>query len=137
MFTINFALAKPKVKFILHSCSNWRIHGSNSSFEVEKRINLAVATKEHFLENIDPHIFLKHRTYDVDKEKYLFGLIDMIALKGSFQIPVLFHDEDTVSETIRLFPIFDDAIRRLADKAIDRSPEQESKINLILEREYA
>jgi len=136
LFTINMALQAPRVKFINDLGPNWRIHGENSSFNVENRIRLAIEIRKHFLDNIDPHLYLSHRSIDVDKSKYMFGLMDMIRMKHQFQIPIMFHGDGVAEKMIELFPLFDEAINEMSVKAIDRDPSSEDKIALIMEREY-
>lgn len=141
-FTIRAMLCQPRIKLLPEPGFNWRTHGSNNSCDVSRRINLVLAVKKYYLENISEEIYLTHPalaalakgTDEYHAARDFLVAADLYAARVNFRIPAMFESTDTAAEIEKHLYLFDEAIRMYAERSLAASSRHHLEIAALYAR---
>ncbi|UCC43553.1 MAG: glycosyltransferase [Candidatus Zixiibacteriota bacterium] len=142
LFTLKAVQCSPGIKLIEGPGFNWRTHGSNNSCDVGRRIDLVVAVKEYYAENVADHIYLKHPllaqyspgSAEYQATKQFLLALNLYEAKKRFRVPQMFENVETHSEIDANLYRFDNGIRRFAEQSLRHSRMHEKEIEKLYGR---
>ncbi len=142
LFTIQAMKYRPAIKLISGPGLNWRTHGKNNSCDVVRRINLVLAVREYYAENIPESIYLKNplmNEYPVGSDDYLATKFFLLAVslyhtKAQFRVPTIFRGPDTKKGIEDNLYLFNTAIRKYTERSLSYSKRYRNELNSLREQ---
>ena len=145
LFCLDACLHNPSVIYVNNNSGhNWRVHSSNQSFNVLRRINLIPIVKDWYEENVEPEDYLDHKIYtdavqeykktdivdNLEAAKDYLIAVSILNMKKNFVLPSMFTKEDSDVKTH--INVLDESIRNYCDRSLGWSKKYEHQINWII-----
>lgn len=138
---IKYLQHNPKIKLIPEFLLNYRIHDRNMSRAPEERVKMIIDLKEYYIDNLNELLYLFHPElmklqYGSDEYqafKYFMLTVEFLTERAEFRLPEIFRNGKTEDRTEECLRLFDEPIRRYAEKSLSYSRTHEKELRRILD----